>query len=1008
MHHFNSMSKLCAPPNAADPDQAALGFDLLGEAVQGHGDPQLQAFFHEALKKEDTRRFLESIFGNSAFLTQCLVNDLPHARLLIAEGPQSAYDETLKSVKELRSQPLAEAALAQFLRKAKKQIALSIATADITKTWSLDAVTLALSDFAEATLGSVVSHLLRGMAESGHISLADDVDPEKNSGLVVIGMGKLGAKELNYSSDIDLMVFYDQDIIKTNDPENAQNHFVRLTRNLVKLMEERTTDGYVFRTDLRIRPDPGSTPLAMSTLAGETYYETLGQNWERAAMIKARPVAGDRQAGAAFLQRLHPFVWRKHLDFAAIQDIHSIKRQINAQRGGNVTALGGHNVKLGRGGIREIEFFAQTQQLIWGGRIAKLRCERTEDTLEALEAHGQIEKGSAADMISDYRYLRTLEHRLQMVDDEQTHSLPKDEKALQRIAVFLGYESKAAFAEDILFRLHRVESTYGQLFKGAESLADNDSGGNLVFTGADADPETISALQKLGYRSPETIDTTIRGWHHGRYRATRSARSRSILTEIMPTLLASLARTADPDTAVLNFDGFLSQLPMGVQLFSLFHANPQLLDLVVQVIGQAPRLAEHLGRNPSVLDNVLAADFFAIPPSLAVLEMELNHALDEADAMEMVLDTSRRWANDRKFQIGVQYLQGHLDANAFAHALSDVAEVSLRGLHRRIEADFAASHGTISGASMAVIAMGKLGSREMTPCSDLDLIFIYEAGDADEVSDGPKGLSPNQYFARLSQRLINAITARTAEGILYEVDMRLRPSGNAGPIASTLASFTQYQERDAWTWEQMALTRARMVSGPEQLCQKISRNLERILSLPRDGDALLVDVFDMRCRIDKEHHTDIIWETKHLRGGLVDVEFIAQYLQLRNAGDHPNILSTDTRAALTKLCQDGLLADDVGDELIEALDLWQAMQSMLRLTMEGYFDQRREKEIPEGLQRVLTALGGEKSFDDLKEKIARIAKRTHAHFIDLIEFPASVLQKRRGTHSKPPAQEPPP
>ena len=983
-------------PHAANTDRAALGLERWREAVAQAGDSGLAGFAEAVTRDADGRRLLEAVFGNSPHLTLSAVKDPGFLREILTEGPDAACAGVMSGLRRAGNDGLDGDRLARDLRVAKRRVALAVAVADITGAWSLEQVTGALSDFAELALSRAAGHLLRAAAAAGAFTLPDADDPEKGSGLVVLGMGKLGARELNYSSDIDLIVLYDNERIRTDRPEELHNHFVRLTRSFVRLMDERTADGYVFRTDLRLRPDPGATPLALSALAAETYYESLGQNWERAAMIKARPVAGDREAGAAFLERLTPFVWRKNLDFAAIQDIHSIKRQINAHRGGGTIALAGHNIKLGRGGIREIEFFVQTQQLIWGGREPELRCIATVDALRALAAKARIAPQTADDLIAVYRYLRQVEHRLQMVDDEQTHTLPADEAGLRDLAAFLGYADARAFGSDLLAHLRRVETHYSDLFEHAPTLgAQGLVAGNLVFTGSEADPDTIKTIGRLGYKNPQTVDAAVRGWHHGRYRAMRSTRARELLTELMPALLKALAGTPEPDKAFLKFDEFLSRLPAGVQLFSMFYSNPHLLDLVAEIMGQAPRLAAHLSRRPSVLDSVLTADFFDAPPPPEALAGELDGVLDRAGDFEDVLDNSRRWANDRKFQVGVQSLRGHLAPRAAAAALSNIAEAALNRLRPRVEKEFAGQHGRVAGSAMAIVAMGKLGGREMTATSDLDLIFIYTSAQGAEASDGPKALPPSQYFARLSQRLIGAVTAQTAEGRLYEVDMRLRPSGSAGPIACSHEAFVRYHEKEAWTWEHMALTRARVIAGPAALRALVDAALGETLTRPRDAGTLLTDVAGMRARMDSEHHTDLIWEVKHLRGGLVDVEFITQYLELKHAHAHPEILSPNTRTALRRLRDTGLLGGPVADDLIEGLDLWQAIQGLLHLTIEGESRREADGEMPEGLHETLARVGGAVDFAALKEKVTATAGRIHRHFVDLIEAPARAVAEQR-------------
>ena len=800
MVNFTFFENIGDLPRAGDPDRAAIGVENWLSAGRNGG----MAAAAEALADDSTGQlFLRSLFGNSPFLGHCLLRDPGFMVQLAEQGPATCFDAVLDG---LGGEPGDDAnLLMEQLRVARSRVALLVAAADIAGHWPLERITGALSRFAEAALGAATGHLLRAAAEAGDLRLADHADPESGSGLTILGLGKLGARELNYSSDIDLMVLYDPAVaryIGRDGAHGAQTCFVRMTRQLVRLMQERTAHGYVFRTDLRLRPDPGVTPPALSVEAAETYYESLGQNWERAAMIKARPVAGDRAVGDAFVAALAPFIWRKNLDFAAIEDIHSIKRQINAHYGSAAIAMAGHNIKLGRGGIREIEFFAQTQQLIWGGREPGLRRRPTVEALAALARAGRIDQQAAHELTEAYGYLRRVEHRLQMINDAQTHTMPEDPAQIDALAVFLGCDHGDDFAADLIGCLELVERHYAALFEEEAELA---PAGNLVFTGADDDPGTLATLDEWGFADGAAVGAVVRGWHHGRYRAVRSTRAREILTELMPTLLGAFARTANPDAALLNFNEFLSRLPAGVQLFSLFHARPSLLDLVAEIMGTAPRLAERLSHNAGLLDGVLSGDFHAPLPDAHVLAAELGDSLARARDMEDMLDISRRWAHDREFQIGVQMLRGDGDADRLGATLADLADAVLRAIKPKVEDAFAAAHGRVPGAGLAIVGLGNLGGREMTISSDLDLTFIYDSPVGARQSDGAKPLLVSHYFARLSQRLINALTALTGEGRLYEIDMRLRPSGSTGPVASELASFMDYQRRAAWAWEHMAL-----------------------------------------------------------------------------------------------------------------------------------------------------------------------------------------------------------
>jgi glutamate-ammonia-ligase adenylyltransferase len=983
MHQFTQMPDREDLPRAFDAEQAGLGLQRLLEAAGKSENQGLSEKLQRLADDPGGAALLAALFGNSPFLTQCAVREPEFTAELFESGPGAALAGISDALQSEAPNSNDEVALKKEMRIAKRRAALAIAAADIAQLWDQDRVTNALSRFAEICVAKTANFLLARLARKGAIDLPEPDDWAASSGLIVLGLGKLGARELNYSSDIDLIILFDPGAVATGQPDRLSQNFARLARDLVNILTERTADGYVFRTDIRLRPDPSSTPAAISVLAAETYYEGVGQNWERAAMIKARQIAGDREAGEKFRKKLLPFIWRKNLDFAAIRDIHSIKRQINAHRGGGEIAIEGHDIKIGRGGIREVEFFAQTQQLIWGGRNPNLRNRSTCAALALLAEAALITGDAAAELTETYWFLRRVEHRLQMIDDQQTHALPKDEDGVAALAAFLGYAEAGAFRTDILFHLRRVEYHYAALFEEAPDLSGGtEIAGNLIFTGSDDDPDTLNTLQRLGYREPHNVAARIRGWHRGHSRATRTERARQILTELMPAILAAFAGTPDPDGAFSRFDDFVARLPGGVQLFSMFHANPKLLELVAEIMGGAPKLAEHLERNPAALESVLEPGFFEPPPPVAVMAESLAAQLGDADDFEDVLDICRRWANDAKLQVGVQSLRHLINWDSAGHSLSDIAETVITQLSQIVAEEFALKHGHIPGNQWAIVALGKLGGREMTPASDMDLIFIYDHAEGAVASDGPTPLDPSRYYARLCQRLINAITAPTGEGKLYEVDMRLRPSGNAGPIASHITAFTKYHEESAWTWEHMALARGRVLCGDARLTAKIEGVAATALRARRDPATLVADITEMRARIDKEHHTETLWEVKYIRGGLVDIEFIVQYLQLRHAHASPIVLSTNTMDALTRLEVDGHIGADDGTQLRRALTLWQSIQGLLRLTMPGAIESGAD--IPEALKQALARTAGAPDFQSLQSLMEETADQVFALFTAII------------------------
>ena len=786
-------------------------------------------------------------------------------------------------------------------------------------------------------------------------------------------MGKLGAHELNFSSDIDLIIFFDPEAPAIIDPLESTELFARLTRRLVRILQDRTEHGYVFRTDLRLRPDPGSTPLAIPVQAALHYYESRGQNWERAAMIKARPVAGDIAAGRAFLKELHPYVWRKYLDYAAIADVHSIKRQIHAHKGHGEIAVRGHNVKLGRGGIREIEFFVQTQQLIAGGRFPELRGRGTVEMLAVLASRGWINDEARDALTQRYWFLRRVEHAVQVIADEQTHTLPEDDEGLERVARLLGFASRADFEIEFRSALAEVEGHYAALFEAAPKLS---SGmGNLVFTGDVDDPDTLQTLSSLGFERPSDICRVIRTWHFGRYRATQSAEARERLTELTPALLEAFGDTKRADEALIRFDEFIAGLPAGIQLFSLLQTNPALLKLIATIMGAAPRLAQIITRRPHVFDGLLDPALMMDLPNKAYLSARLAAFLEGITIYEFVLDRLRIFAAEQKFLIGVRLLAGSIDASRAGKAFSDLADLTIGAALDAVAAEIAVRHGKVSGGKVAILGLGKLGSRELTAGSDVDLILLYDHDASVDELDGEKPLAPSQYYARMTQRLIAAVSAPTAEGVLYELDLRLRPSGNKGPVATHIESFQKYQEKEAWTWEHMAMTRARTVAGDADFCAAVEAEVREIVARRRDMAKVLADAVDMRKTIEKEKPPKDFWDMKLAKGGLIDLEFIAQCAALTGNIDHSTRMpgTTENLAAL----KPDFATAQARQELVEALSLYSTLTQIIRLCLTGSFDR---KDAPPGLTDLLLNATDLPDFSVLEAHVKEMERTVRGHF----------------------------
>jgi glutamate-ammonia-ligase adenylyltransferase len=879
-------------------------------------------------------KLLAGIADGSPYLWDLVRASPQRLAALLEDDPERSFERILSDARHAAMAARDDAEVMRVLRHMKAEAALLIALCDIGGALPIMRLVELQTRLADAAVASAVDHLLADAQRRGRLKMAEPPHSARRSGYIVLAMGKMGASELNYSSDIDLIVFYDPVAVVPGMEPAAL--YVRLTRGLVKLLQERTPEGYVFRIDLRLRPDPASTQIAMSTAAALDYYEGRGQNWERAALIKARPCAGDLAAGEKFLAELSPFIWRKYLDFASVADVHTMKRQIHAYRGHDEIAVEGHNIKLGRGGIREIEFFVQTQQLIAGGRHPELRTKATLPTLDALHAGGWIDAQAHADLGAAYCFLRAVENRLQMIADEQIHTLPADREGIERFARFAGFSGRDDFAEAMLVHLRNVQRHYADLFEHARP-----GGGDrprLIFPSAADDRETVDQLAMMGFRQPLEISALARRWNTAAYDSLKGAFAREQLTHIVPELLHHFASSATADDAVIAFDRFIAALHGGARLFSLLRQNPDLIALLALVLGSAPRLADSLAQFPQVMDAVIDPGFFGALPELAELGASLARSLGQASSYEEFLDRIRIFAQEQMFLIGIRILSGTASADQAGEAFARLADTLIRSLHQATEKSFADQHGRIAGQQVAILALGKLGGREMTSTSDLDLIVVYDFDPEQPESFGPRPLYGAQYFSRLTQRLISALTAQTNYGVLYPVDMRLRPSGRSGPLATQIDGFASYQENEAWTWEHMALTRARIVSASAQFAERVEKAVHSVLCHRRDPRVIAGDALEMRKAIATEKGESDRLDLRHVAGGLIDIEFIAQYLQLVHAWQMPEILDTSTARVLDKAWRLGVIETPDAEVLRAAVRLYHDLTQILRLCLPRPFD----------------------------------------------------------------------
>lgn len=849
---------------------------------------------------------LDALGGNAPYLADLACAEPETLISCLDSGP---CPERLLATLDAMSPTISRPRLCALLRQAKRQLALRIAVADLGGIWALEQVTGTLSALAVAALRATLRHLLRTLHDEGAIILPMPDDPELGSGFVALALGKMAAGELNYSSDIDLVLLYDPD--SGPYPPDSQSLMARLARDLTTILSARDENGYVFRVDLRLRPNPAATPPVVSLAGALAYYESQGRTWERAAFSKARPVAGDLVLGEAFLNAIKPFIWRKYLDFSAISDIHEMKRQIDAHHTNK--GLLGFDVKLGQGGIREIEFIVQTLGLIWGGHNPALRIPATLAALPAMSQAGHLDAQTAHDLAQAYRTLRKVEHRLQMVADRQTHALPGTDAALDKFCIFLD---EPDFRQAFPCLLARVHAQFLDFFS-----TDEPSAADLFNPGRAGVPPSAftSRLEALGFKDTRHIADRLREWISGTLPALRSPRARDLLETILPTLFAELGALPEPDKAFIQFDTMLCRQPAGVQLLSLFAHNTALLKRLAAVLGAAPALSEYLAEAPQALEGLLDPQArFAAPRPI------LGRLLAEATDLEQAAAITRRFVRQEEFHLSVAALEGRLDADETGALRSHLATAALSRLLPFVLTAHKERHGPLRGAKLAIVALGKAGSGEMLAGSDLDLMLIYD--------HPPTTIAPTHWFVRFSHSFIGALTAQGRGGALYAVDMRLRPSGNAGPVAVSLAAFNSYHAHESWTWERLALTRARVLAATPGFAPVVREAITTALCRADAPDKILADTASMRARLAAEIKPRGPFDVRTPPGGMMEVGFIAQALQLVHGPKDRRLFHPNTKAAFKALARAGHLHADEARLLAKADFLWRSLQGLNRIT----------------------------------------------------------------------------
>jgi len=799
------------------------------------------------------------------------------AETFVEEGSEAAVARALAIDAE---------SVGERLRRRRHALALAVALADLSGERPLEWVTATLSDFADAAMNEAIK-----------AAMLERVPDDEPRGLAILALGKLGSRELNYSSDVDLVFLFDPETLPRRSRDEPGEAAVRYGRRFIELMQQRTHDGYVARVDLRLRPSPEVTPIVLPADAAISYYESSALPWERAAFIRARAAAGDIALGQSFLDEIRPFIWRRALDFGAIQEIRDISLRIRDHYAQGQAFGPGYDLKRGRGGIREAEFFTQVQQLVHGGREPALRAPATLDALDALAVAGRLEPGVARAIGDAYRALRTAEHRIQMIDDRQEHRLPTDPDALEAVAKLGGYGDGA----DLLKQLAPHVEAVGQQFDGLVSEREERLSN---------DPDILRAeLAAMGFVEIEETFRRVGDWRSGRARSLRSPPARAAFEEMLPTLMRAVAAGPEPIRALNRFSDIVDKLSSGVNLYRLLAARPQLADLLALILAHAPPLAEQLGRRPTLLDGLIDESSFAPPPDAAALaERFLQVVRDEP--FDMALDRIRRMVGERRFAFGVQLLAAHRDPIVIAEGYSDLAEAAIVAFAEGVESEFAWSHGKVPGGELVVLGLGRLGGRALTHASDLDLIYLFKAPPGAQ-SDGAKSLPATDYYNRLASRINAALATPTAAGPLYDVDTRLRPQGAQGMLAVSLEAFEAYQRSEAWTWEHMALCRARPLTGSDQARAKVRDLIRDILRTPADPTRIRADAVAMREEMARHKPPAGPLDIKLGPGGLVDLEFAVHTLQIT----HRIGLDPRLEVALEALVEAGLIDERADPDL---------------------------------------------------------------------------------------------
>lgn len=922
---LNHFDRICRGIPIANPDKEALLSALADEfapyldADKGSADDGFSATDIAAILTHAPHLlFLARRFGDD--IARILAGDA-------ADIIDEAHEIFRQSIRHVDDDTKAMNAIRHF----RGRVSFAAALGDIAGLTEMDSQFRWLSDAATYAVKETAHFLMRQAARRGLAKPPQD--SLSGCGWIIFAVGKLGAEELNYSSDIDLIIMHDPDANPLNDPATAQSFYVAQTRALVKLLSAATADGIGWRVDLRLRPDPGATAVSIQIAAALGYYESIARTWERAAFIRARPIAGDIEAGQGFLDEIQPFIWRRSLDYTVMDDMRTMLR-----RSPDSSEWTGFNLKTGHGGIRTIEFFTHVLQLVFGGREPEIRQHRTPQALHMLANKNWITLPQAEELVVLYKLLRRAEHRLQMIADQQTHSLPRDDDSLNNFARFMGHETAQSLCDTLAEILSEVsDMTAHDLLDDMLSAKGKDMSGPVAEDTKTIDifledqEQLVTWLGTIGFERPTDVATALSGWIAGRIPATRGERSRMLLGRLMPELLRQLAKGAQPDNAFAALAYFIEGLPASVQIFSLLDYNRHLARLLCDIIVLSPRLTQILKRNPMLFELLLYKEFFDPLPDANSIAGHIREII-AGQAVEDALDNIKRHTRELRFRAELQAISLSSDRYVLERSLSAIADATIQTVLELARTDMERRHGKIPGMC-GIIALGRLGIEQLTATSDLDILFVYDAPD-DARSDGTRSLDAASYYIRLTQTFVSWLTTQSAEGALYEVDLRLRPEGSAGAVATPLDRLAHYIDTDIWLWEKLALTKARFVAGDNDLSGMAMNTICDTINQAHNRDDVMASIADMQKRMATQRSSASKWQLRLQAGGLGDLDLLVQGLRLIH-GDHFTDCGQTAADILSILDAADLIDKSDATILVNAHMVMGNAQHALRLSMES-------------------------------------------------------------------------